>query len=126
MSDDRIRLEGMVFYGFHGVEPAEREVGQRFVVDLEVDLDLRVAGASDDVGDTVNYSQLYRAVQEITEGPSRNLLENLAEGIAQRVLDGFGVESVRVRVKKPEAPIRGSVLAYAGVEIYRTKADAAD
>ena len=126
MSDDRIRLEGMVFYGFHGVEPAEREVGQRFVVDLEVDLDLRVAGASDDVSDTVNYSRLYRAVQEITEGPSRNLLENLAEGIAQRVLDGFGVESVRVRVKKPEAPIRGSVLAYAGVEIYRTKVDAAD
>ena len=126
MSDDRIRLEGMVFYGFHGVEPAEREVGQRFVVDLEVDLDLRAAGASDDISDTVNYSRLYRAVQEVAEGPSRNLLENLADRIAQRVLSGFGVESVRVRVKKPEAPIRGSVLAYAGVEIYRTRADAAD
>ena len=126
MSDDRIRLEGMVFYGFHGVGPAEREVGQRFVVDLELDLDLRVAGGSDDISDTINYSRLYRAVQAIVEGPSRNLLENLADRIAQRVLGGFDVESVRVRVKKPEAPISGSVLAYAGVEIFRTKADAAD
>ena len=122
MSDDRIRLQGMVFYGFHGVEPAERQVGQRFVVDLEVDRDLRAAGASDDVADTVNYSRLYRAVQEIAEGPSRNLLENLAEAIAQRVLDSFDVESVRVRVKKPEAPIRGSVLSYAGVEVFRKRA----
>ena len=112
----------MVFYGFHGVEPAERQVGQRFVVDLEVDRDLRAAGVSDDVADTVNYSRLYRAVQEIAEGPSRNLLENLAEAIAQRVLDSFDVESVRVRVKKPEAPIRGSVLSYAGVEVFRKRA----
>ena len=124
MSDDRIRLQGMVFYGFHGVEPAERQVGQRFVVDLEVDRDLRAAGVSDDVADTVNYSRLYRAVQEIAEGPSRNLLENLAEAIAQRVLDSFDVESVRVRVKKPEAPIRGSVLSYAGVEVFRKRAPA--
>jgi dihydroneopterin aldolase len=125
LSDDRVRLEGMIFYGFHGVEPAEREVGQRFSVDLEVGLDLRPAGLSDDVSDTVNYSRLYRAVREIAEGPSRNLLENLAEGIAERILNDFAVESVKVRVKKPEAPIRGSVLAYAGVEIFRSRSDPA-
>ena len=121
MTDDRIRLEGMVFYGFHGVDPAERKVGQRFIVDLEVGIDLRRAGASDNITDTINYSQLYRAVREIVEGRSRNLLETLAQDISQRVIDNFNVESVRVHVKKPEAPIKGSVLGYAGVEILRNK-----
>ena len=50
MADDRIVLEGMVFYGYHGVSPAEQELGQRFVVDLEAHRDLRAAGLSDDPG----------------------------------------------------------------------------
>jgi dihydroneopterin aldolase len=112
----------MVFYGFHGVNPAEQESGQRFVVDLEVRRDLQVAGASDDPADTINYSQFYRLVKEVVEGPSRKLLENLAETIAEGVLDGFDVDDVTVRVKKPEAPIKGSVLSYAGVEIFRDRA----
>ena len=123
MALDKIRLEGMVFYGFHGVNPAEQESGQRFVVDLEAQRDLSAAGVSDDLADTVNYSRLYRLVKEVVEGPSRKLLENLAETIAQRVLDGFDVDAVTVRVKKPEAPIKGSVLSYAGVEIIRERAD---
>ena len=122
MTVDKIRLEGMVFYGFHGVNPAEQESGQRFVVDLEVRRDLQVAGASDDPADTINYSQFYRLVKEVVEGPSRKLLENLAETIAEGVLDGFDVDDVTVRVKKPEAPIKGSVLSYAGVEIFRDRA----
>jgi dihydroneopterin aldolase len=118
---DKISLEGMVFYGYHGVGAAEQELGQRFVVDLEVERDLRTAGVSDDPEDTINYSHVYRAVKEIVEGPSRKLLESVAEAIAERVLGGFDVESVRVTVKKPEAPMKGSILAHAAVEIFRDR-----
>ena len=119
MEGDKIQLQGMVFYGFHGISPAEQELGQRFVVDLDVQRDLRSAGASDDPEDTVNYSRMYRLVKEVMEGPSRKLLENLAETIAQGILEGFDVGAVRVKVKKPEVPMKGSILAYASVEVFR-------
>ena len=118
---DKIRLDGMVFYGFHGVNHAERQIGQRFVVDLEVKRHLRPAGLSDDLTDTINYSDLYKLVKEVLEGQSRRLLEKLAETVAQRILDEYEVDAVRVSVKKPEVPIKGSILAYASVEIYREK-----
>ena len=118
---DKIHLEGMIFYGFHGTNPAEQEVGQRFLVDLEVQRDLRQAGISDDLKDTVSYSRLYRVVKEVMEGPSRRLLENVAETIAQRILGSFDVDAVRVRVKKPEVPMKGSILAHASVEILRER-----
>ena len=118
---DKISLQGMVFYGYHGVGVAERELGQRFVVDLEVERELRSAGLSDDPEDTINYSKVYRAVKEIVEGPGRKLLENVAEAIAERVLRDFDVESIRVTVKKPEAPMKGSILAHAAVEIFRER-----
>ena len=121
MVGDKIQLEGMVFYGYHGVGLAEQELGQRFVVDIETELDLRVAGLSDDPADTVNYSHVFKLVREIMEGPSRKLLENIAETIAQRVLDGYDVDSVKVRVKKPEVPMKGSILAHASVEIFRKR-----
>ena len=116
---DKIQLEGMVFYGYHGISPEERELGQRFLVDLEVGTDVRSAGLSDDPSDTVNYSRMYKVVKEVLEGPSRNLLENVAETIAGRILESFDVMSVMVRVKKPEVPMKGSILAHASVEILR-------
>ena len=114
-------MKGMVFYGFHGATPAEQELGQRFVVDLEVERDLRPAGLSDELQDTVNYSHLFRLVREVLEGPSHRLLESLAETVAGRVLDEVEVDAVRVRVIKPQVPIKGSVLDHASVEIYRGK-----
>ena len=125
MSGDKIRLSGMVFYGFHGVDPAEQELGQRFVVDLEVETDLRPAGRSDDPAATVNYSRMYRLVKETMEGPSHKLLESLAETIASGILDGFAVNSVKVVVKKPEVPMKGSILSHASVEISRERGGAA-
>jgi dihydroneopterin aldolase len=121
LAGDKIQLEGMVFYGYHGVGLAEQELGQRFVVDVEMERDLRAAGLSDDPADTVNYSHVFKLVREIMEGPSRKLLENVAETIAQRVLDGYDVDSVKVRVKKPEVPMKGSILAHASVEIFRKR-----
>ena len=118
---DRIILEGMRFYGFHGVNPEEKSMGQPYLVDLTVEVDLHGPGRSDRLEDTISYTHLYRAVQGIMEGESKNLLEAAAQAIAKRVLDSFPVESVRVRVSKPQPPIRGSVIDNASVEIYRRR-----
>ena len=118
---DRIILEGMEFYGFHGTNPEERALGQPYVVDLAVELDLRRPGSSDRLEDTVSYSHLYRTVKLVMEGESKNLLEATAQTIADRVLTEFPVKAVRVRVKKPRPPVRGSVIDNAAVEIYRSQ-----
>ena len=114
-------LNGMVFYGFHGESRAEQEVGQRFVVDLEVHRDLRKPGHSDDLADTVSYSRLFKLTKEVLEGPSRKLLENVAEVLAGQVLAECEVNAVRVKVMKPAVPMKGSVLAYAAVEVFRER-----
>ena len=118
---DQIILQGMQFYGYHGVNPEERVLGQRYVVDLTVDLDLRRAGASDRLEDTVSYSHIYRSVRAVMEGEPRNLLESAAEAIADRVLTEFPVDSVSVTVKKPSPPIRGSAIELAAVRVHRTR-----
>ena len=120
---DKIILKGMAFYGFHGMNPAEQELGQRFIVDLTATLDLSKAGMSDTLEDTVSYTRLYQTVRDVMEGPSRKLLENAAETIARRLLDEQNVTAVRIRIKKPEVPMRGSVLDYAAVEIVRKHTD---
>ena len=124
MSTDKIQLVGMMFYGHHGVDPMEQELGQRFIVDVDVHLSLQRAGLSDDVRDTINYARIYRLVKNVVEGPSRKLLENLAETIAQGLLTGYDVDAVSVKVKKPEVPMKGSILDYASVEIFRRSGEA--
>ena len=119
MPQDKIELRGMTFYGFHGVNPAEKELGQRFVVDLDIFTDLTKAGRTDDLGDTVDYSEVYRDIRDVVEGPSQNLLESVAAAIAEQALAHHGVEAVRVRLMKPEVPMKGSILTHAAVEIYR-------
>ncbi|HEX7102823.1 MAG TPA: dihydroneopterin aldolase [Nitrolancea sp.] len=119
---DQIFLEGMIFYGFHGVHAEEQRLGQRFVIDLRVDCSLRAAGLSDEPAQTVSYSDLYRLTREIVEGPPRQLIEAVAESIAAAILGRFApIERVVVTVRKPEAPIKGSVLASAGVTIVRRR-----
>ncbi len=119
---DRIILTGMQFYGFHGVNPEERRLGQPFIVDLTAELDLGQAGASDNLTDTVSYTDLYRAARDVMEGEPYNLLEAAARNIADVVLCRQAmVSAVRVRVSKPRPPIRGSVIGAAAVELYRKR-----
>lgn len=122
MPTDRIILTGMQFYGFHGVNPEERSLGQPFVVDLDAELDLSAASVSDRLPDTVSYTDLYRAVKGVMEGEPRNLLEAAAGAIAAKVLDRHAaVVGIRIRVQKPRPPIKGSVIESAAVEIYRVR-----
>ena len=118
---DRIVLEGMRFYGFHGVNPEEQALGQEYLVDLAVELDLTRPGKSDRLEDTVSYTHLYRVAQTVIEGESRNLLEAAAQTIADRVLAEFPVQAVTVAVKKPRPPVRGSAIKHAMVEIHRQR-----
>ncbi|MDP8972647.1 MAG: dihydroneopterin aldolase [Actinomycetota bacterium] len=119
-SEDRILLEGMVFHGHHGTLPAERELGQPFVVDIELRLDLQPAGLSDDLTQTVDYSEVHRQAKEIVEGPPVSLIETLAERIASTVLEDFStVEAVDVKVAKPNVRLDDTVLTGSAVEIVR-------
>ena len=102
---DEIALRGLTVRGYHGVYPEERRAGQDFVVDVTLGLDLRTAAASDDVADTVHYGELAEALAEIVAGEPVNLLETLAERLADRALADRRVARVRVSVHKPQAPI---------------------
>jgi dihydroneopterin aldolase len=121
---DEILLEGMRFYAYHGVNPEERALGQRFLVDVVMAVDLRRPGQSDDLADTVSYSDVYKVVRGIVEGEPRNLIEAVAEEIVAAILTGFPpVARVTVTVRKPEVPMKGSLLDAAGVRITRSQAD---
>ena len=119
---DRLLLTGMGFYGRHGVLLAERRLGGRFVVDVEAALDLRAAGEGDDLAATVDYAAMYEEVRAIVEGPPLNLIEAVAERVAQRLLAAFPpLEAVTVRVHKPGAPLRGATFATIAAEVHRTR-----
>jgi dihydroneopterin aldolase/2-amino-4-hydroxy-6-hydroxymethyldihydropteridine diphosphokinase len=104
-TDDRILLTGVRARGFHGVLPEERAVGQEFVVDLELTLDLAIAGATDRVVATVHYGELAEAVVAAIQGEPVDLIETLAQRIADVALGHELVERVVVTVHKPSAPI---------------------
>lgn len=119
---DRILLQGMNFFGRHGTIPAEQELGQRFVVDIELRCDLREAGERDDLSAGVDYSEVYRIAREVVEGAPLKLTEAVAERIASRVLDEQAkVHAVRVRVTKPNVRLDDTVLAGSAVEIWRER-----
>lgn len=118
-SHDKIIMNGMEFYGYHGVLPGEQEIGQRFLVDLELAAYLEHSGRLDDLAETIDYSELFGLVEKIVTEERFNLIEALAEHIAQAVLDRYSVEEVMVRVKKPHAPL-GGIFNYVAVEIHRS------
>lgn len=120
MSDDRVLMRGLAFYGYHGVVPEENRLGQRFVVDLDLMLPLGDAGRSDDLTKTVDYGAVLADVRAIVEGPSLKLVETVAERIASRILGTYAVDAVRVRVRKPDVPLPAT-LEYLGVEITRRR-----
>lgn len=102
---DEIRLTGLTVFGRHGVFDHEREDGQEFVVDLRLRLGLADAAASDDVADTVHYGELAEKVAAVVAGEPVDLIETLAQRIADVVLADARVDQVDVTVHKPHAPI---------------------
>lgn len=118
---DKIIMDGMEFWGFHGVFPEEQLRGQTFIVDVTLWIDLERAGSTDDLLDTVNYGELYEKIKYIVEQKRFNLIEALAKNIADIALGEEKVAKTLVRVKKPQAPIKGK-FNYMAVEMEREKA----
>ncbi|WP_455540071.1 dihydroneopterin aldolase [Terrisporobacter sp.] len=118
---DKIILSNLGFYGYHGVLNEEKVLGQKFFMDVELFLDTKKAGISDDMNQSVSYADVYNIIKDITENKKFNLIEALAENVASEILEKFIlINSIMVRVKKPEAPVSG-MFDYFAVEIRRDR-----
>jgi 7,8-dihydroneopterin aldolase/epimerase/oxygenase len=104
-SPDRIALRGLRVRGRHGVFEHERADGQDFLIDVTLDVDLSVAGRTDDLHDTIDYGAIAQTVAAVVGGEPLNLIETLAERIATACLADSRIASVEVSVHKPDAPI---------------------
>jgi dihydroneopterin aldolase len=118
---DRIFLRRMEFEGRHGVSDEERSEAQLIEVDVDLTVDLRAAGESDDLARTVDYGRVFEVCRARVEEHSYHLLEGIAEQVAADILATFSqVEAVAVEIRKPGVPIDG-VLEDAGVRIERKR-----
>jgi dihydroneopterin aldolase/2-amino-4-hydroxy-6-hydroxymethyldihydropteridine diphosphokinase len=102
---DQIELRGLRVHGRHGVLPFERRDGQDFLIDALLSVDTRPAAATDDLALTVDYGALSERLAEIVAGEPVQLIETLAQRLAQACLDEPAVQRVRITVHKPHAPI---------------------
>ncbi len=120
---DRIILRDLAFFAYHGVYEEEAQLGQRFYFDIDAYLDLRPAGKSDDEHDTVRYDHIAKRVETIVTTQRFQLIEALAEAVAKELLINMDkLEAVKIKVRKPEAPIPAIVKDIA-VVIKRTRRD---
>ena len=111
-----IELRGLRLHGRHGVHPHEKEQGQDFVFDVQLDVGER--GLSDRLEDAVDYSEVARTVQEVSDARSYDLLEALATAVADELLRRYGAERAVVRITKP-AVKPGGLDGTAGVSVSR-------
>jgi dihydroneopterin aldolase len=102
---DRIEIRGLRVRGHHGVLPEERRDGQEFVIDVALTVDTRPAAASDDLAQTVDYADLARRLAEVVSGEPVDLVETLAQRLADVCLSDGRVAATEVRVHKPQAPV---------------------
>jgi dihydroneopterin aldolase len=102
---DTISVKGIRARGRHGVLSFEREIGQPFIVDVDMSVDTSRAGDTDDLRLTVDYGTVATEVTRIITGPAVQLIETLAARIAERIRQMPGVEQVTVTVHKPFAPV---------------------
>ncbi|MDK6805064.1 dihydroneopterin aldolase [Aerococcus sp. UMB7834] len=121
MKEDCIYLNGLNFYAYHGLFPEETKLGQRFIVDLALYLDLTRAGQTDQMTDSAHYGEVYDSVKRVVEGEPFKLIERLAQAIADEILASQDlVDALQVKVTKPDPPIPGHYDSVA-VEIYRER-----
>ena len=118
---DTILLEGIQVPAALGVTAAERRMRRPVRLDVEVARDLRAAGRSDRISQTIHYKRIFEVVEDMAAHLEHKLVEALGERIARAVLEKFDVDAVTVTVRKPK-PIAG-VLDHAGVRITRTRED---
>jgi dihydroneopterin aldolase len=102
---DRIELVGLRVRGHHGVLPEEREQGQQFDIDAALEVETASAARTDSLGDTVDYAAVAARLAEVVAGEPVDLIETLAQRLADVCLAHAGVQAVEIAVHKPEAPV---------------------
>jgi dihydroneopterin aldolase len=118
---DTIFVSGLLVHAHHGVMEHESKVGQRFILDLELSIDLSEAARSDKLADTVSYSAIVETATRAFTARSHRLVESAAGAVADAVLSTFArVSSVRVTVHKPHAPV-AAIFADVGVTLLRAR-----
>lgn len=117
---DKITIEGIDVLGHHGVDEAERKVGHRVIVDVDMWLDLSGAVIADDIHKTVNYEKACALIERVAGQEEFLLLESLASEIGDRLLESFDIREVAVRVRKASLPIATRVTAVT-VEIRKSR-----
>ncbi|MGP6451864.1 dihydroneopterin aldolase [Streptococcus dysgalactiae subsp. equisimilis] len=118
---DKITLEGCRFYGYHGAFQEEQTLGQIFLVDLELAVDLQAASLSDELADTVHYGMVFESVRQLAEGETFTLIERLAGAICEKLFNEFSrIEAIKVAIKKENPPIAGHYRAV-GIELERQR-----
>lgn len=116
---DKMYIKDLELYAYHGVNIEEKNMGQKFLISIDLWLNLREAGKSDDLSKTVNYAELCHSIENEFTKTKYNLIETCIEELAQYILLNYEpVEKVKILLKKPWAPI-GKPLDYAAVEIER-------
>ncbi|MDI6022467.1 dihydropteroate synthase [Leucobacter sp. UT-8R-CII-1-4] len=122
-TQDRITLTGLEVFAHHGVFDFEREQGQSFFIDADISVDLRAAAAGDELAATVHYGELADAILAAVKRDPVDLIETLAERVAQVALSYAAVREARITVHKPDAPIDAK-FADVSVTIVRRRGDA--
>jgi len=118
---DKIKLKGLSFYGYHGLFPEENRLGQRFIVDVTLYTSVQKAGTTDEMKHSIDYGSVYNIVKQTVEGEAKNLIEAVAETIAEQLFENFSaISACTVEVTKPHPPIDGQYDGVA-VEIYRER-----
>jgi dihydroneopterin aldolase len=112
----KVELRGLHVFGYHGVEEQERELGQLFLYDIELEVGER--GADDRIEHAVDYREVANLVREVSSRRF-NLLEALAATVADAIAERFGVDRVKVRVRKPQVKPAGMTVEYSAVTVER-------
>jgi dihydroneopterin aldolase len=120
-----IELRGIALHGHHGVLDQERREGQRFLVDVELELEDERAASSDHIEDAVDYRAVVARVQEVSDARAYHLLEAFSSALADALLAELPVTAVRVRVRKPDVVLDPPV-EYAAVSVERRRAPGAE
>jgi dihydroneopterin aldolase len=117
---DTLRLENIDLYAHHGVAPQERELGQHFLVDVELFLDMTAAATSDDLKQTIDYAAVYETISDAFCNKPQQLIERAAWVVLEALFHKFDVEEIAIRVRKLSPPMAGAFDG-AVVELLRTR-----
>ena len=120
---DKILLKNMAFFGTHGVLQEEKVLGQKFFIDIELNIDLKPAGKTDDLTQTVSYAEVYDIVKNHAENKCYDLLEALGENICNSILKEYvDISEVIIEIIKPEAPVK-AIFDFMGVSLKSNRDD---